>query len=56
MSSHASRYATSIVARNIRHARKERGWTQRDLAAALAEFHRRQRRFGGLPEPQAVAR
>ena len=29
---------------------------RRDLAAALAEFHRRQRRFGGLPEPQAVAR
>ena len=28
----------------------------RDLAAALAEFHRRQRRFGGLPAPQAVAR
>jgi len=28
----------------------------RDLAAALAEFHRRQRRFGGLLAPVAVAR
>ena len=38
----------------------ERPWPEfgaRDLAAALAEFHHRQRRFGGLlPPPQAVAR
>ena len=37
----------------------ERPWPEfdrRDLAAALAEFHRRQRRFGGLLAPQAVAR
>lgn len=35
MSSHANRQALTVVGNNVRRAREARGWTQRELAAAL---------------------